>query len=189
MTSVPASTGYKTKPTSYNARDTYYSSAYTDRKAYYNTSTAYDYSPSHVKTKPSANASAKPKASAKPRLHISPIRMVAFVAVLVAICFTILYRQSVILESNQNIKKLNKEYTSILSSNQAMQSKLNTSLETGEIELYAREKLGMMKPESAQIFYINMEMNDTGVGNNVSDSATAISGIQGTLVNAFRVLK
>ncbi len=188
---MPASTGYKTKPTSYNARDTYYSSAYTDRKAYYNTSTAYDFSPSPVKPKTSANpsASAKPKASATPRLHISPIKMAAFIAVLVAICFTILYRQSIILESNQDIKKLNKEYTSILSSNQAMQSRLNTSLETGEIELYAREKLGMMKPESAQIFYINMEMDDTGVGSNVSDSASAVSGIQGTLVNAFRVLK
>ena len=192
MTSVPASTKYRTSTTSYSARDTYYSSAYNTRASYYsNISTAYDYPLSQPKTKASDKTAtaAKPKTSANSMIKINPARIFVLIAVLVAVCFTTLYRQSIILENNQQLKKLNKEYTAILSANQTMQSKINNSFEAGEIEMYAREKLGMMKPDSAQVFYISMQMDDSSGTDNSDSTLTTVTGIQGTLVNAFRVLK
>ena len=55
---------------------------------------------------------------------------------------------------------------------------------------YAKENLGMMKPQSYQIFYIDMNMGDeSGEGTISKTSSGALTGVSGTLVNAFRVLK
>ena len=67
---------------------------------------------------------------------------------------------------------------------------IDKQLEMGEIEKYAREELGMMKAESYQKFYIDMNMPDEGTAVKSENRAqNAVSGVPGTLMNAFRVLK
>ena len=189
---MPASTKYRETTTYKSYNDTYYSRVYTDRKQYMNTSTAYDIPTAYPqrKTTHKPASKTKQKTSASKRIDARYIKIYMIAAVVVVLCFTMIYRQSVILESNQNIKALEKEYTSLVAANQAMKSKIDTSLEMGEIEKFAREELGMMKPETGQIFYVDMNMEDTGSSGSVSDSGMiSVSGIQGALVNAFRVLK
>lgn len=181
-------TKYREKNTNY---DTYYSKAYTERKQYMNISTAYEIPPTYPKREAERQmerTSAK-RRKAKTSADTRRARMCLVAAAFIFLCFTLIYRQTVILESNQELKKLETQYAEILASNQAMQSKIDMSLEMGEVEKFAREKLGMMKPESGQMFYVDMQMEDAGGKGSVGESGvTAISGIQGTLVNAFRVL-
>ncbi|MEE1048956.1 MAG: septum formation initiator family protein [Clostridia bacterium] len=189
---MPASTKYRESTNTYKSYDTYYNRIYTDRKQYLNTSTAYDIPtayPERKNVRKPAAKTAKRTASSK-RMDARYMKVYMIAAVFVILCFTMIYRQTVILESNQQIKALEKEYSALVAANQAMQSKIDTSLEMGEIEKFAREELGMMKPETGQVFYVDMNMEDTGSLGSVTESGmTAISGIQGTLVNAFRVLK
>lgn len=189
---MPASTKYRESTNTYKSYDTYYNRTYTERKQYLNTSTAYDIPttyPERRNVRKSVAKAPERKASSK-GIDIRYIKVYLIAAIVVILCFTMIYRQTVILESNQQIKALEKEYSAIIASNQAMQSKIDTSLEMGEIEKFAREELGMMKPETGQVFYVDMDMEDTGSSGSVDESGmTVISGIQGTLVNAFRVLK
>lgn len=180
--------------TSYNL---YNSSSYS-RKYYSNTSTAYEIPmtyPERVKTpanrpvqKPKSRTAQEKRATSSKTgiIRVCTVLMLAFV-----LCCAVVYRYAVILECNQEIKALEKQYETILSENQVMQGKIDRSLEVGEIEKVAREELGMMKPEAYQIFYIDMDMQDMGSAGSASSNQNsgALVGIPGTLVNAFRVLK
>ena len=117
------------------------------------------------------------------------MQVMIVVAIVFVLCCTIIYRYASILESNQKINALEKQYIDVLAANQALQTKIDRGLEMGEIEEYARKELGMMKPESAQMFYVDMKLSDDGVTTQVGDGNNMITGTPGALVNAFRVLK
>ena len=117
-------------------------------------------------------------------------QVITAVSVLFLLCIGVLCRYATILSGNRQIKDLEKQYNTIISSNQAMQTKIDKQLEMGEIEKYAREELGMMKAESYQKVYIDMNMPDEGTAvKSGSRAQNAVSGVPGTLMNAFRVLK
>ncbi len=168
------------------------------RKYYSNTSTAYEIPmtyPERVKT-PVSRPAQKPETNAKKgkRLTASQVGIIKMCGILLfafALCCTVVYRYAVILECNQEIKELEKMCETIMAENQAMQGRIDRSLEVGEIERVAREELGMMKPEAYQIFYIDMDMQDMGSTGSAKagQSSGALVGVPGTLVNAFRVLK
>lgn len=188
---MPTSTKYRENANS-SRMHSIYGRTYSDGKQYANISTAYEFPtvyPGRNKTKTTVQKPIKAEPD-KSALSRGVATVLMFSIVLVALCFAVIYRQTVILEANQEIKALEKQYNEIVSSNQVMQAKIDLSFKKGEVEQYAREELGMVIPEAGQIFYIDMEMNDTGGEGSISDSAmNAVSGIQGTLVNAFRVLK
>ncbi len=194
MTGVPATTKSREKTNTYRNQSTYYGRAADDKRLYANASSAYDMPLTYPerRARPSKSSAIERNRKSSPykaRVNKNASRVFVFVAFLAALCFFVIYRQTVILESNQEIKRLEKEYTALLSSNQAMQSEIDMWLEMGEVEKYAREELGMIKPETNQIFYIDMDMEDiSGEGSVSSSAANAVSGIQGSLVNAFRVL-
>lgn len=192
---MPASTKSREKSNTYKNQSAYYVRAANDKRLYANESSAYEMPLTYPekRVRPSGPVTVEKRrrgVSSKANTNKNVARVFAFVAALAALCFVVIYRQTVILESNQEIKRLEKEYAALLSSNQAMQSKIDIWLEMGEVEKYAKEELGMIKPETNQIFYIDMDMEDmSGEGSVSSSAASAVSGIQGTLVNAFRVLK
>ncbi len=189
---MPTSVKSGKKSASYGSRSTYSSRAYDGRSLYGNTSSAYDIPPAYpgraVKTK---QAEQKPQAA--PAVHLTHrqiMRILGVVAVAFVFACIIIYGYTAILESNQAIKSLEKQYTDILAANQALQTQIDRGLEMGEIEQYAREELGMMKPESYQMFYVDMKLPDDGAAAALpSDNNNVIAGTPGALVNAFRVLK
>lgn len=118
------------------------------------------------------------------------MRRIVTASILVfAAAMVILCRYVSILNGNRTISELEKQYSEVMSRNQAMQVKIDGKLEKGEIEKTAREELGMMAPESYQVFYIQMDMQDGGADSGDSKSGDAVLGTPGTLMNAFRVLK
>ena len=193
---MPTSTKYREKSTTYGTQNFYDSRTYSGRRQYQNTSSAYDYPTfypermSPVQTKPKAAAPARERAAkADARVRVRAIRACAVAVLAFILCFSVIYRYSVILECNQEIKALEKQYEGIVSENQLLLGKLDRYLEMGEVEKIAREQLGMMKPETYQIFYIDIQMDDLGgSGSTASNEGTgAIAGTPGALINAFRV--
>ncbi len=113
-------------------------------------------------------------------------------AVVFALCFLMIFRYTVILESNNEIEKLKAECAAIEAKNQAMQTKIERELELGALEKYATEELGMMRPENSQIFYIDMRLGDDTESATIGEDGeegSALQGAPGALVNAIRVLK
>ena len=192
---MPTPTRYRNNTNAYGTHNTYNRSSYSRGDMYSCTSTAYDmpgYYPERSKREVPAQKKAAELRKKKTKLVISrdARQIFAAVGVLFILCIGVLYRYASILGSNQKIKDLEKQYNSIVSSNQAMQSKIDKQLEMGEIEKYAREELGMMKAESYQKFYIDMNMPDEGtVVGSGNRAQSAVTGVPGTLMNAFRVLK
>ncbi len=195
---MPTYTSNRERNYTYGSRNIYEDRVYSSRKLYSNISTAYEIPmtyPERVKT-PSSRPVQTPKVQPSKEKTANYtkqglIRVCSMVMLLVVLCCTVIYRYAIILENNQEIKALEKEYEAIISENQVMQGKIDRYLEMGEVEKIAREELGMMKPESYQIFYIDMDMQDMGSAGSTSSGGTrgALTGIPGTLVNAFRVLK
>lgn len=204
---MPVSTSYRSKNSAggeyaasrrngaYSGKrvDSYKSGTYLGGRLYNNTSTAYEipaaYPKREVKPKPPA-VPARKGAAVGNRSARSMARVALTAFVIFALCCTVIYRYAVILENNQKIIELEKNLNAAAADNQAMRASIDRRLEMGEIEKYAREELGMMKPENYQIFYIDMNMEDSGSrGSAANETAGALSGAPGALVNAFRVLK
>ena len=194
MKAVPAPTKYKNNSYTYNSRNLYSS----DRMYTGTSSTAYDIPVRYPRTKVAPkttpevekipNRSKPDKKANVSRANVTKVFML--VGVLFILCITVLYRYGIILTCNQQIKELEAQRNEILASNQAAQAKIDKQFEMNEIEKYAKENLGMMKPQSYQIFYIDMNMGDeSGEGTISKTSSGALTGVSGTLVNAFRVLK
>ena len=190
---MPTPTGYKRSSNTYSTNNLYSSD-----RMYSAASTAYDIPVRYPK--PNVRPSTKPYAEKKStssrtnkKANVNRTRItkaVILAGALFILCITVLYRYGIILSCNQQIKELESQRDEILASNQAAQAKIDKQFEMNEIEKYAKEKLGMMKPQSYQVFYIDMDMEDeSGVGTIQNASSSALSGVPGTLVNAFRVLK
>lgn len=82
------------------------------------------------------------------------------IAVIFLMCVLMLYRQSAIFGKNQEIETLNSEYNKILVTNEGIQSSIDKSVELGNLESVAKNQLGMVNPDSSQIFYIDMGIKD-----------------------------
>lgn len=135
--------------------------------------------------KPQSAQKAAPSVSKRGMRRMITVVTVIFIAAAIILC-----RYISIMNGNREISNLEKQYAQLVSDNQAMQVKINGAIENGEIEKKAREELGMMTPESYQMFYIDMEMPDGGTdGSTAEQSEDAVLGTPGTLMNAFRVLK
>lgn len=105
----------------------------------------------------------------------------------VALCFLMIYRYAMILESNDKITKLTAQVAELNANNQAMQDKLDRGLELGSLETYATEELGMIRPDSTQIFYVDVQLEN--VAAYADEEKTVLQGTPGALVHAIRVLK
>lgn len=105
-------------------------------------------------------------------------------------CCIMIYRYAIILEANDTITKMTEQAAEIEAGNQAIQFKIERGLELGALEEYATTELGMMRPDSSQIFYIDMQLGDETVSENASaEEETMVKGTPGALVHAIKVLK
>ncbi len=111
------------------------------------------------------------------------------IAGVMALCFLMIYRYAMILESNDRITKLTAQVAELTANNQAMQDKLDRGLELGSLETYATQELGMIRPDSTQVFYVDVQLENTTVGTDDSGETNVLQGTPGALVHAIRVLK
>jgi len=82
------------------------------------------------------------------------------VAVVFLMAAIMIYRQTEIFRRNQEISELNTQYNDILVTNEEIQSNINKSVELGNLESVAKNELGMISPDSSQVFYIDMGNRD-----------------------------
>lgn len=108
----------------------------------------------------------RPEASAQARREeaIKTAKSRLFYCCVVAVMFilgaVLIYRQTAIFSRNQEIDKLNTEYNNILVTNEEIRSNINKSVELGNLESVAKNELGMISPDSSQVFYIDMGNRD-----------------------------
>lgn len=134
----------------------------------------------------------KARAANKANLH----RMLKISAALLGIfviCCTLIYRYAIILEANDTISKLQKDYSAVVAQNQSIETKLAKTFESSALERIATQELGMVKPDASQIIYVDMELRDTSEGAASGDASeqeqAALMGTPGTLIRAFQMLK
>lgn len=106
-----------------------------------------------------------------------------------AMCCLMIYRYAMILETNDTIEKLNDTIGEAEAKNQALAAKIDRGLEIGALEEYATGELGMIRPDNAQVFYIDMQMESSSYNSEENGDGVVLQGTTGALVNAFRVLK
>ena len=85
---------------------------------------------------------------------------IAGVVVVFLMCAVMLYRQTAIFGKNQEIEALTDEYNNILVTNEEIQANIDRSIELGNLESVAKNELGMVSPDSSQIFYVDMGARD-----------------------------
>ena len=102
------------------------------------------------------------KATAKKTRKSRAVFMGKVFFVFVLACILV-YRHTSLLEINQEIGDLQSQYADINTENEAIQSNIDQMIELGNLEDYAINNLGMFKPDSSQIFYVDMNMTDRTV--------------------------
>lgn len=116
-------------------------------------------------------------------------KVVPKIAGVMILCCIMIYRYAVILETNDSINKMTESLAGIESANQAIQFKIDRELEMGALEEYATKELGMIRPDNAHMFYIDMELGDGTERKSNEGEDYALKGTPGALVNAIQVLK
>lgn len=77
-----------------------------------------------------------------------------------AVALAIVYRYAMINNANMEVINLKKEYESIDKTNTQLMLAAERSVDLKEVERYATEELGLQKPQSYQIEYINLNKQD-----------------------------
>ena len=93
----------------------------------------------------------------KVRSRLKAIGVIALVFLMSAV---LIYRQTAIFGKNRQIESLHSELSGIIVTNEAVQSNIDRSIELGNLETFAKNRLGMVNPDSSQIFYIDMGAGD-----------------------------
>lgn len=115
-------------------------------------------------------------------------RTVSQIFAVVFLCSLMIYRYAMILETNSMIDDLNDQITQLEYDNQYLAAKLESNLELGVLEKYATEELGMMHPDTNQVFYVDVNMQDGAVVEEEEVKGN-LQGVPGALMHAICVLK
>lgn len=136
-----------------------------------------------------------PKTAAQPKktesVRVSKrkaLQTLGRIGVVFVMCCFMIYRYTLILESNEKITKLGSDLAAAEYQNQSIQAKIDRALELGTLEEYATGKLGMIRPDQSQIFYVDVQMGDETTAKE-EDKPNTLSGTPGALIHAIRVLK
>ena len=98
------------------------------------------------------NVNNAPKAKAKPQSKLS---LVLSVVALFAMALMISYRYNVISEKNLELQRLKMEQVTANSELATTEVWADRIIDKDTVESYAKQQLGMQKPEKSQLVYIN----------------------------------
>ncbi|MDF2865450.1 MAG: Cell division protein FtsL [Clostridia bacterium] len=112
------------------------------------------------------------------------VKTVFFISCLFVMLMIITYRFNVISESNLALQNLKIELERVQSNLAATEMNVEQSTDLAKIEAYAKQKLGMQKPDKNQVVYIDTS-KDTNVvkEDNVSFVDEIIENIKGYINN------
>lgn len=111
--------------------------------------------------KPKEMSLTKPKTVTKNKVKQKNIfNKIIFTTILFAVFYMICYRYSMINEKFLEIKKMKSELSEIQAINGQLEAEIENKTDLKYVENYARYQLGMQKPSTSQIKYINVEKQD-----------------------------
>ncbi len=119
------------------------------------------------------------------------LKTLAKILLVGGLCMLMLYRYAAILECSNQIDKLEAEISALSARNQSLQAKIDRGLEMSALEEYATGRLGMVRPDNAQMFYIDMQLSDAAAKEDKGiqeEKGNALQGAPGALVHALQVL-
>ncbi len=105
------------------------------------------------------NVGEKADKKAQPKFAKAAARFL-LVAAAFTVALSIVWGFVKIDEAEGNIADLKEELRMIDADNQAIKAKIDKSIDLKNLQTVASEKLGMVRPESYQIFYVNMDFED-----------------------------
>lgn len=123
-------------------------------------------------------ANKKPKAQAKAKTRVSSVVMIVCVFIMALV---LVYRYNVINEKNLKSQSLASDLTKAESALVTSQIEVEKNTDLNEIEAYAKQKLGMQKPDKSQTIYV-----DTSKTNNlveIQNKSTFIQKIEKNISN------
>ena len=131
----------------------------------------------------------------KKALKIERIIGVTFrVAVIFFALSFLVYRYVLITELNMTANNLKAEYTALVAENQGIQNEIDSAVDLKKLQEIAATRLGMVRPSSDQIIYIENNLGDHGERVDKKKEAekaeqtaakaeeSAISGVPGSIV-------
>ena len=129
------------------------------------------------------------KAKAKPAFG----KIVAFVLAFAA-AFVIVNGYVSINEANNEIATLRNEYNDVLATNQSIQVKIDKTIDLNQLQNVAGEKLGMVRPERYQMFYVDLEMGDKTENAKksklqTSEKTIAVTGAPGIITGTLNIFQ
>ncbi len=114
-----------------------------------------------IKNKPAEMTLKKPKVKTKSKSSIGvTLKNIALVSMFFALFFMVCYRYSVINEEFSEVNTLKNELVKLQNANEQVQADIESKTDLTYVENYAKYQLGMQKPSSSQIEYVNVEKQD-----------------------------
>lgn len=89
------------------------------------------------------------------------VTLVLSTLIIFSMLMVITYRYNVISEKNLGVQKLKEDLVVAKSELATSEIALEQVMDVNYIESYAKQQLGMQKPEKSQLIYVNMESEDT----------------------------
>lgn len=131
----------------------------------------------------------KVKSKAKPGLWRIATFVLAFAA-----AFVIVNGYVSINEANNEIAKLRNEYNDVLATNQSIQVKIDKTIDLNQLQSVAGEKLGMVRPERYQMFYVDLDMGDKAESSKksklqASEKTIAVTGAPGIITGTLNIFQ
>lgn len=106
--------------------------------------------------------------------------------VIFAMFMVITYRYNVISEKNLQIQQLKDDLEVAKSELATSEIALEQVMDVNYVESYAKQQLGMQKPEKSQLIYINMDSEDTVTKVSASNMISQlVEKIKGLVENIF----
>jgi len=102
-----------------------------------------------------------------------------------AVALTIVLRYAMINNMNMENIRLKKELESINNTNAQLKLAAERQINLSEIEVYAKENLGLQKPQNYQIEYINIDKQDLIDNKVTTENKTGIKEILLNIVEFF----
>ncbi|HOK42511.1 MAG TPA: cell division protein FtsL [Thermoclostridium caenicola] len=95
--------------------------------------------------------------------HIPKGRLCFCIVALVAMCFVVLYRFSLLADLNAAMNRMNEEYNTLRNENRLLKVEIETSIDLDRVKQIAETELGMHKPDRFQIVPVSVPKNDYNV--------------------------
>lgn len=122
---------------------------------------AYDYEETPKERKPRKAAVKKTEVKVEKKINNkSKVRLVASIITVFSMLMVITYRYNLINEKNLEVQSLKKEYKRVAAEVSLAQIELEQHLNLSMVENYAKQKLGMQKPEKNQIIYVDTRQEE-----------------------------